>query len=65
MAPAVARPHIIARNLLTLNSSLPTFTSLSSREPNLASTWVSVLLTAIRNVNRSAPPNRKRLNGVK
>jgi hypothetical protein len=38
MAPAVARPQTIARNLLILNSSRSTCIFLSLSEPNSAST---------------------------
>ena len=65
IAPAVAKPQTIAKNLLNLNSALSTLTSLFLRVPNSASTWLSVLLIAISAVNASAAANMNRLKGVK
>ncbi len=65
IAPAVARPHTIARNLLILNSLLSTFTSLSFKVPKPASTWVSVLLMAMIVVKAKVLANMKRLRGAR
>ena len=64
MAPAVASPHIIARKRLNLNSFLATVNCRSPSVPNSASTWVSVLLIAMMNVNASAAANMNRLKEV-
>ena len=64
IAPADARPQIIAKNLLCFNSLGPTVTSVFPNLCIVASICVSGLLNAINNVNPSNTAKRNKLNGV-